>query len=50
MSKFILFIAMTVLAMSCVQQKKAEEQAPQVAKWAEDASIYEVNIRQYTPE
>ena len=50
MSKFILFIAMTVLAMSCVQQKKAEEQAPQFAKWAEDASIYEVNIRQYTPE
>jgi len=29
---------------------KSREEAPQVVGWAENASLYEINIRQYTPE
>ena len=54
---FLLLVsALFVLFCSCRQSAPADTVAsepityPRVQEWAEDAVIYEVNIRQYTPE
>lgn len=44
---------MVMVVVSCGQKKQqgtAENVVPNTVEWAKNASIYEVNIRQYTPE
>ena len=56
--KRILFLSITALILACSQQPKTEEPVKNVLvnsqvenlNWVEDAVIYEVNIRQFTPE
>lgn len=51
MLKLVLFISMTMLTVACTKKKEGQQQAmPQTVEWVKNASIYEVNIRQYTPE
>ena len=50
MKKFIAFAAVALLAASCAP-KAAEEAAHAFhPDWSKNAVIYEVNVRQYTPE
>ena len=50
MKKFIAFAAVALLAASCAP--KAAEEAVHAfhPDWSKNAVIYEVNVRQYTPE
>lgn len=54
MYKSIIFLVMSLLTVACgINQKEKQagrEIIPRTVSWAENASIYEVNIRQYTPE
>jgi glycosidase len=45
-----LFIFSGFVISSCQNLKPAEQKSPVQPEWAEDAVIYEVNIRQYTAE
>lgn len=46
-NRILIVFIITVFMTGC---EKSREAAPQVVAWAENASLYEVNIRQYTPE
>lgn len=51
--KLIPVILMTIIAMGCapkVKESANNQAAPKTVEWAKNASIYEVNLRQYTPE
>lgn len=50
MLKYILLIAMILSTVACTKKKEAGQTASPKVDWAANASIYEVNIRQYTPE
>lgn len=54
MKKVLLFTTVVLLFLSCGNKKKQEpvvQQGPSAhAEWVYDATIYEVNVRQYTPE
>ena len=39
-----------MLTVACAKKKEAQQTVPQTVEWAAGASIYEVNIRQYTSE
>ncbi len=50
--KNLLFLSLLILAMySCLPTaKKAAESAPLASEWSKNVVMYEVNVRQYTPE
>lgn len=52
MKTSIMILIAIITAVSCGQKKQKQDvnAAPATVAWAENASIYEVNIRQYTPE
>lgn len=50
MSKMILFAALSLLFLGCNSPKKEKTMSETPSEWKHTTSIYEVNIRQYTPE
>lgn len=41
---------MTVFMAGCEVKSREKTEVPRTVEWAENASLYEVNVRQYTPE
>lgn len=53
LKQIVSFMLIALVAVSCGKTKQSQQQevkAPGTNSWAENAVIYEVNIRQYTPE
>ncbi|MHA6696256.1 alpha-amylase family glycosyl hydrolase [Chryseobacterium sp. A301] len=50
MNKLILFAALSLLLLSCNSPKNSMTMSETPSEWKHTTTIYEVNIRQYTPE
>ena len=52
--KYLLFVALAILLISCVNQSSGQKEEPAVKsmhpEWVYNAVIYEANTRQYSPE